>query len=104
MRHDYIISNCSYCCADTIHRVWGRTEDEKGYCQADTRCAVCGATRGYGRPKRHPKILSIYSEKYGVTEFLKGLDKDMLQELLRTVSLLVGPLSQELIKKALDGE
>jgi hypothetical protein len=74
MRHDYIISNCSYCCADTIHRVWGRTEDEKGYCQASTRCAVCGATGGYGRPKGHPKILSIYSEKYGVTAFLTGLD------------------------------
>ena len=100
MRHDYIIKHCSYCCSDTIHYTWGRTESENGYCNAYTRCAVCGTVGGYGDPNGHPKLLSIYSEKYGVGVFLKGLDDDMRKELLGVVSLIVDPLGQELIKKA----
>lgn len=35
-----------------------------------------------------------------IIELLKSMDKDRLQELLKTVAIIVDPLSQELMRKA----
>ena len=44
------------------------------------------------------------SDSKWAVELLKSLDEDKLKELLRTCALITDPLSQELMKKASEGE
>ena len=46
----------------------------------------------------------LESAPTGVVDLLKSLDEDQLKELLRTCAIITDPLSQELMRKAVDSD